>query len=134
MMLVSPRSAGRPAAASSVAPVASGYERSLRPCSEPPIAPRRRSPIPIRVLRLFARAAAWADDHVQVPAVPSARERLRGDAELLREAQCELLRPGREVHRRLPVVEAVGAVDLDDAVREAADPAGDTARDRKSVV
>src|SRR5207244_3868223 len=52
MTLVSPRRAGRPAAASSVAPVASGYERSLRPCSEPPIAPRRRSLIPNRTLSL----------------------------------------------------------------------------------
>src|SRR2546423_3166055 len=50
MTLESSRRAGRPAAVSSVAPVASGYERSLRPCSEPPIAPRRRSLIPIRVL------------------------------------------------------------------------------------
>src|SRR6266487_6411324 len=32
--------------ASSVAPVSSGYERSLRPCHAPPIAPRRRSVIP----------------------------------------------------------------------------------------
>ncbi len=32
-------------AASSVAPVAYGYARSLRPCLAPPIAPRRRSVI-----------------------------------------------------------------------------------------
>src|SRR5919197_1768805 len=34
--------AARPAAASSVAPVSSGYARALRPCREPASAPHRR--------------------------------------------------------------------------------------------
>ena len=37
-----PEHAARPAAASSVAPVSSGYERALRPCREPASAPHRR--------------------------------------------------------------------------------------------
>jgi hypothetical protein len=40
---MAPRRAGARDAASSVAPVASGYERSLRPCLANSIAPRNRA-------------------------------------------------------------------------------------------
>src|SRR2546423_1122892 len=73
MTLEPPRRAGRPAAASSVAFVASGYERSLRPCSEPPIAPRRRSLIPIRVLSPLGLLPALAAVVLLVPGTGAAR-------------------------------------------------------------
>src|SRR5438309_7996779 len=45
---MSPKRAGRPAAASSVAPGLVQPERSLRPCIEPPSAPRRRAVIVLK--------------------------------------------------------------------------------------
>src|SRR6185437_16956527 len=55
-----PRFARRPAtpaAASSVAPIASGYERSLRPCLATPIASLRRATVSPGLLRLVEEAA-----------------------------------------------------------------------------
>ncbi len=65
--------AARPSASSSVAPVASGYERSLRPCLGTTIAPRRRGLILTRALRPRPRARAIA----RASASAGRRRRLR---------------------------------------------------------
>jgi hypothetical protein len=59
MSHVPPGRAGRREPASSVAPVASGYERSLRPWLAPPIAPGQRVFIPKRVLTGAESRAAY---------------------------------------------------------------------------
>jgi len=55
---VPPERAARPESASSVAPVASGYEHSLRPCLGTTIAPRRRALFRQTVLALAALCLA----------------------------------------------------------------------------
>jgi hypothetical protein len=55
---------------SSVAPVSSGYARSLRPCHTPPIAPRRRSVIPKRALKRSEPAGTRAALGAAALAIP----------------------------------------------------------------
>src|SRR5206468_7264719 len=57
--------------------------------------------------RSFARSARRAGDHPKLARACAARQRLRGDAELLREPHREALALRREVHRGLRVREAV---------------------------
>src|SRR6266498_2430323 len=79
-------------------------------------------------VKLFAGAALRPDDHVQLAGSRSARQRLRGNAELLREPDPEALAPRWEVDRRLRVAEAVRAADLLHAVGERQHAVGDVAR------
>src|SRR6266540_4151051 len=79
-------------------------------------------------VKLFAGAALRPDDHVQLAGSRSARQRLRGNAELLREPDPEALAPRWEVDRRLRVAEAVRAADLLHAVGEGQHAVGDVTR------
>src|SRR5439155_7263671 len=74
------------------------------------------------------QAVLWAGDHDEALRIVPARKRLRDRADLLREAQRELLAAGREVDHGLLVVEAAGPADVDDLVAERADPACQVAR------
>src|ERR687887_2938881 len=72
---------------------------------------------------LLAGTAGWTDDHVQLARARAARERLRRNAQSLRQTHRDALALRREVDGRLRIRERVGARDLLDAVAESTDAA-----------